>query len=103
MPPNTTAILKPMDQGVIEFMKRRYRKQLLSKLLFEGDEDEEEEQAACSFVQFWKALMLKDSIYMINEAWKSVPEHTLKRSWRKLAPYIENVDKSNDSGSVIVT
>ncbi|GBM86661.1 Jerky -like [Araneus ventricosus] len=101
LPPNTTAILQPMDQGVIESMKRRYRKQLLSKFLFEGDDDEEE--AACSIVQFWKALTLKDCVYTINEAWESVPEHTLERSWRKLSPYLENVDQSNDSGSVTVT
>ncbi|GBN22531.1 hypothetical protein AVEN_110580-1 [Araneus ventricosus] len=82
-------------------MKRHYRKQLLSKLLFEGDDDEEE--AACSIVQFWKALTLKDCVYVINEAWESVPEHTLERSWRKLAPYLKNVDQSNDSGSVTVT
>ncbi|GBM07000.1 hypothetical protein AVEN_63450-1 [Araneus ventricosus] len=58
MPPNTTAILQPMDQGVIESMKRRCRNQLLNKLLFEGDDDEEE--TACFIVQFWKALTLKD-------------------------------------------
>ncbi|GBM72300.1 Jerky -like [Araneus ventricosus] len=74
MPPNTTAILQPMDQGVIESMKRRYRKQLLSKLLFGGDGDEKE--AACSIVQFRKALTLKDCVYMINEASESVPEYT---------------------------
>ncbi|GBM31536.1 hypothetical protein AVEN_247234-1 [Araneus ventricosus] len=101
IPRNKTAILKPMDQGVIESMKRRYRKQLLSKLLFEGVDDEEE--AACSIVQFWKALTLKDCVYMINGAWESVTEHTLKRSWRKLATYLENVDQSNDIGSVTVT
>ncbi|GBN33957.1 hypothetical protein AVEN_146058-1 [Araneus ventricosus] len=50
MPPNTTAVLKPMDQGVIKSMNQRYRKQLLSKLLFEGDADEEED--ADSIVQF---------------------------------------------------
>ncbi|GBO46881.1 Jerky -like [Araneus ventricosus] len=101
MPPNTTAILQPMDQGVIESMKRRYRKQLLSKFLFEGDDDDEE--AACSIVEFWKSLTLKDCVYMINEAWEFVPDHTLKRSWRNLAPYLESVDQSNDSGSVTVT
>ncbi|GBN20002.1 hypothetical protein AVEN_72232-1 [Araneus ventricosus] len=77
-PQNTTAILQPMDLGVIESMKRRYRKQLLSNLIFEGHDEEEE--AACSIVQFWKALTLKDCVYMVNEAWESVPEHTLKRS-----------------------
>ncbi|GBM31245.1 hypothetical protein AVEN_223443-1 [Araneus ventricosus] len=90
-----------MDQGVIESMKRRCRKQLLSKLLFEGDNDEEE--AACSIFQFWKALTLKDCVYMINEARESVPEYTLKLSWRKLVPYLENVDQTNDSGSITLT
>ncbi|GBO00082.1 Jerky -like [Araneus ventricosus] len=101
MPPNTTAILQTMDQGVFESMKQRYRKQILSKLPFEADEDEEE--AACSIVQFWKALTLKDCVYMINEAWESVPEPTLKLSWPKPAPYVENVDQSNDCDSVTVT
>ncbi|GBO30079.1 hypothetical protein AVEN_3111-1, partial [Araneus ventricosus] len=54
-------------------------------------------------VQLWKALTLKDCVYMINEAWESEPEHTSKRSWRKLAPYLENVDQSNDSDSFPVT
>ncbi|GBM09716.1 Jerky -like [Araneus ventricosus] len=90
-----------MYQGVIESMKRRYRKQFLSKLLFEGNDNEEE--TACSIVQFWKALTLKDCVCMITEAWESVPDHTLKRSWRKLVPYLENVDQSNDSVSVTVT
>ncbi|GBN46773.1 Tigger transposable element-derived protein 2 [Araneus ventricosus] len=90
MPPNTNSILQSIDQGMIESTKLHYRKQLLSKLLFEGDNDEEE--AACSIVQFWKALKLKDFVYMINKAWESVLEHTLRRSWRKLASYLENVD-----------
>ncbi|GBM70485.1 Jerky -like [Araneus ventricosus] len=86
VPPHTTAILQSMDQGVIESMKRSYRKQLESKLLFEVDGDEEE--VACSIGQFWKALTLKDCVHMIKKAWESVAEHTLKSSWRKLAPYL---------------
>ncbi|GBM19254.1 hypothetical protein AVEN_142498-1 [Araneus ventricosus] len=100
MPSHTTTILQPMDQDVIESMKRRYRKQLPSKLPFEGDDDEEE--AACPIVQFSKALTLKDCVNMINEGWESVPEHALKRFWRKLAPYLENLDQSNDSDSVTI-
>ncbi|GBM17903.1 Jerky -like [Araneus ventricosus] len=85
-PRTQLALLQLMDQGVIKSMKRRYRKQLLSKLLFEGDDNEEE--AACSIVHFWKVLTLKDCVYLISEAWESVTEHTLKRSWRGLAPYL---------------
>ncbi|GBO24041.1 Jerky -like [Araneus ventricosus] len=36
MPPNTIDFLQPIDQDVIVSMKRRYRKQLLSKLLLKG-------------------------------------------------------------------
>ncbi|GBN09001.1 hypothetical protein AVEN_234178-1 [Araneus ventricosus] len=90
MLPNTTVILQSMFQGLIEFMKRRYRKQILSKLRFEGDDDQEE--AACSTVQFWKALTSKDCVYMINEAWESLPEHIVKQSWRNLVPFLENVE-----------
>ena len=40
LPPNTTALIQPMDQGVVESLKRRYLKSLLRKLLLvdqEGD------------------------------------------------------------------
>ena len=38
LPPNSTALIQPMDQGVLEAMKRRYRKAILRKLLLE-DQD----------------------------------------------------------------
>ncbi|GBN39004.1 hypothetical protein AVEN_179667-1 [Araneus ventricosus] len=69
-------------------MKWRCRKQLLSKFFLEGDDGEEE--AACRIVQFWRALTLKDCVYMINEAWGVVPEHTLERSceiWLPISKY----------------
>lgn len=31
LPANTTALVQPMDQGVLEAMKRRYRKALLQR------------------------------------------------------------------------
>lgn len=40
--PNTVAIFQPMDREVIESMKRHYKKQLLRKLLLEGNDDEKE-------------------------------------------------------------
>lgn len=33
LPPNTTSLFQPMDQGVLEALKRRYRKALLQKIL----------------------------------------------------------------------
>ena len=31
LPPNTTAILQPMDQGIISLFKRNYRKEVVQK------------------------------------------------------------------------
>ena len=33
LPPNTTALIQPMDQGVLEALKRRYRRPILQRLL----------------------------------------------------------------------
>ncbi|XP_063216422.1 jerky protein homolog-like [Bacillus rossius redtenbacheri] len=40
LPPNVTNLLQPMDQSVIETMKRYYIRQLLRKLLLEGEDKE---------------------------------------------------------------
>jgi len=37
-PTNTTAIIEPMDQGIIEKLKRIYRKQILRRLLLTDSE-----------------------------------------------------------------
>ncbi|GFS89118.1 HTH CENPB-type domain-containing protein [Trichonephila clavipes] len=34
LPPNITALVQPMDQGVIEKLKRIYRKQVLGRFIF---------------------------------------------------------------------
>ncbi|XP_037564867.1 tigger transposable element-derived protein 6-like [Dermacentor silvarum] len=33
LPPNTTASLQPMEQGIIQFLKSRYRRQVLERML----------------------------------------------------------------------
>ncbi|CAH1967063.1 unnamed protein product [Acanthoscelides obtectus] len=82
LPPNVTSILQPMDQSVIETMKRNYRKQLLRRLLLKDNDDEKEK--ADSVIAFFKSINLKDCCYMIVEAWNLVSPSTLKKAWNKL-------------------
>lgn len=89
LPPNTTSTLQPMDQGVLECLKRRYRKLLLTELLF-GDRDVD------GVVNFWKTLTLKDCVYWIAEAWDFLPQRTVQRSWHKLAPYLNDSNSANE-------
>lgn len=77
LPPNTTALFQPMDQGVIEALKRRYRKALLQKLLLEEEEGR-------SIIQFVKQINMKDVVYMTATAWEDLPPMTITKSWNKL-------------------
>lgn len=40
LPPNETSLCKPMDQGVLESMKRVYRRKILTVLIAGMDEGE---------------------------------------------------------------
>ncbi|XP_046662996.1 jerky protein homolog-like [Homalodisca vitripennis] len=77
LPPNVTALLQPMDQGVIEKLKRMYKKQVLRRLLL-ADANEE------SVVQFAKKLNVKDCSYMIADSWSNMKESNLKNAWNKI-------------------
>jgi hypothetical protein len=72
LPPNITSIAQPMDQGVLEFMKKIYRKQFLDFIL---SSDEEE-----NYVQKLKKMDVFDVIRFVSEAWKQVEPITLIRS-----------------------
>ena len=77
-----------MDQGLIEKIKRIYRKQLLRRLLL-AEKDEE------SVVQFITKLNVKDSIYMLADAWETLTKSNLQRAWRKLWPDEESRIEEN--------
>lgn len=82
LPPNVTSLIQPMDQGVIESFKRRYRKDLIRKFLF-GKENED-------VIELHKKLNLKDCSYLIASAWSSITNITLERAWRKLLIHNES-------------
>ena len=77
LPPNTTALIQPMDQGVLEALKRRYRRLMLQKLLLQ-------DQAGQSVIEGLKNINIKDVVYMSAAAWDDIPALTLTRSWNKL-------------------
>lgn len=90
MPPNVTSISQPMDQGVIECFKRKYRRKLLSEILGKLDSEGD-----TGLIQALKTINLKDVIYMAAEAYDEIPSSTLTKSWRKVWPGVEEiVDKA---------
>ncbi|KAK9685634.1 DDE superfamily endonuclease [Popillia japonica] len=82
LPPNVTAILQPMDRGVIEKLKKRFKKQVLRRLPLSENDCE-------SVVAFAKRLHLKDSCHMLADAWDSLTVTNLQNAWKKLWPVVE--------------
>lgn len=75
--PNITSLVQPMDQGVLESMKRHYRKCLLRDLVAKDDTE---------MIPFLKSLNMLKVIDRISVAWDHIKPETIRRSWRKLIP-----------------
>ena len=71
LPPNTTSVIQPMDQGIIAAFKCHYRKLVVLDMLNQIEEKEKHEQ-----------IKTKQSIIYISEAWRKVSEETIKNCWR---------------------
>ena len=71
-----------MDQGVLETIKRWYKRDLLLHLL-------NEENEGLNIAQFTKTLNILDAILMSAKSWSEVEESTLARSWSKLLSLLD--------------
>lgn len=90
LPPNTTSLIQPMDQGIIENLKRRYRSQLLHNAL-------NAQKEKIDIITFLKSISLKDVIYWISDAWIAVEPAMIKKCWKKLlsAKFFEHENEDN--------
>ncbi|KAL4135498.1 hypothetical protein QTP88_007104 [Uroleucon formosanum] len=80
LPANTTPLIQPMDQGIIENKKRWYRKYFIESLLSSDD--------AIGIKEFWKKYTIKDAIFNVASAWADLSVSNLKNGWNKLWPDI---------------
>lgn len=83
LPPNVTALIQPMDQGVIETTKRLFRKKLIMFLL-----EQQEANPLVNFMDLLKKVTIKTVLYLAAEAWEGVKPETIQKSWKKLWPNI---------------
>ena len=66
-----------MDQGVLESMKRVYRRNLLRDLI---------SKTSNKMIPFLKEITMLDVIKRISIAWDQVASDTIRKSWGKLIP-----------------
>lgn len=84
LPPNTTALIQPMDQNVIQNIKLRYRKSLLTNILADPAYED-------NILNALKKINLKDVVFSLAICWSQVSLDLINKSWKNLLPnLIEN-------------
>ena len=78
LPPNTTSVLQPCDQGIIELTKRGFKNRLLDFIMEQMDEDSES-----TAPQLVRKVMLLNAILWLEEAWKQLPATTITKCWKR--------------------
>ncbi|XP_060844196.1 tigger transposable element-derived protein 6-like [Rhopalosiphum padi] len=72
LPPNTTSICQPLDQGIIKNFKVHYRQRLLRHILSRVDQNVEN-----------KSINVLDAIFWIKSALKNIKPETVKNCFKK--------------------
>ncbi|XP_069179527.1 tigger transposable element-derived protein 7-like [Procambarus clarkii] len=100
LPPNTTSLIQPMDQGVICATKRLYTKKMLNEVLVVLPLPEDIElgvdNRAKKTLQNLKNNTIKEAIYNWAKVWSELKESTLKNSWKKLLTSTVKNDEEMD-------
>lgn len=91
LPPNTTALLQPMDQNIIQMVKSNYKQKLMRELL--GRQGE--------FDDMVKRINIKDAMFWVAEAWDEVPADSITKSWKMLYTESEFDDEDDIPLSVV--
>ncbi|KAJ8885606.1 hypothetical protein PR048_011804 [Dryococelus australis] len=83
LPPHVNSTIQPMDQGVIECLKKHYRRKLLSEILIKMKLESK------GLIEVLKSININDVIYMVAKFYEEIPSSIFIKSWRKAWPVIE--------------
>ncbi|XP_051784749.1 tigger transposable element-derived protein 4-like [Erpetoichthys calabaricus] len=88
MPPNTTSLIQPIDQGIIANFKRNYQSLMLRRLMAIMDLGDNETMRA---IELAHKLTLLDSLHMQKDAWSHVSTSTIVNCYRQ-ASFVKAVE-----------
>ena len=95
LPANTTSLIQPLDQGVLEKVKLCYKRDLLLRMLNEEDSASN----STSVEDLSKTLNIKDAVFMSAKCWDEVGEITIAKSWNKLLSISTSTDEQQEDPS----
>lgn len=83
LPPNTTALIQPMDQGVIRAFKALYTRNSLQHLVDAMDHDQN-----FSLKDYWRDFTIANCLQTIQTSLQEMKPATLNACWKKLLPEV---------------
>ena len=98
LPPNTTSLLQPMDQGVIKMFKPHYLQKTWHALSMKCSVSLDELETAVQALEkievelqdmvqhHWRSYTIRDAIWHVRDARKEVTESCIHGAWKKLCP-----------------
>ncbi len=86
LPPNTTSLIQPMDQGVISSFKSYYMRKTFAQAIEKTAGDD----AAMNLTEFWKGFNIKTALENIGHAWDEVTTRNMRSVWKKIIPHCGN-------------
>lgn len=81
LPPNTTSLIQPCDQGIIQTFKAHYLRTTLADLV------KVTEQENITVRDYCRQFTIKDALCFIKQSWEEVPRSCLNGVWKKLCPH----------------
>ncbi|KAK0160472.1 hypothetical protein PV328_007880 [Microctonus aethiopoides] len=79
LPPNTSALIQPMDQGVLQYLKLKYRFFMMEHIISNVNNGGE-------LMEVVEQISLENAIEWLNNAWDDVRPIMIKKSWNSLWP-----------------
>ena len=81
LPPNTTSLLQPLDQGIISVFKKFFVKQAFRFIL-----DKVECNEGMTVTEAWRSFTVKNCINFIDVACSALKRTTLNGCWKQIWP-----------------
>ena len=81
LPPNTTPLIQPMDQGVIASFKAYYLRKTIAMAL-----QATETNKLLTLKDFWKSYNILDAVKNIADSWEEVKSTNMNGVWKNLCP-----------------
>ncbi|XP_070582411.1 homocysteine-responsive endoplasmic reticulum-resident ubiquitin-like domain member 2 protein isoform X1 [Erythrolamprus reginae] len=85
LPPNTTSLIQPMDQGIIRAFKALYTRNSLASIVEAMDADEN-----FTLKAYWRQYTIASCLKNIQSALMDMKSQTMNACWRKLWPEVVN-------------